>query len=793
MTQLLHALAGFAAWLALAGLAFGLVAWRRELIKPFSKLPRRGLAILLGVMALHAIALKPLIPHNIWHEQLGVEAILHLEEGRTEGHLDSLHGPGFAVVMKALRTATLGEASPFTLNYLLSSASVLLLFLILLLASGEELLALAGALTLLLLPAHMRLAVTESMFVTLECLTLLALLLLTVHLKTKERAPFFLGVLAALLAMWTRAEMMALLPVVFAVYAAALHKTAPAKRRVLALLPGLAAAGALSGPRLLEMALLADARAKELVPAAGLAHFWDLGVRGLNVFFDPAYTPPAWMALAAGGLVFLYRRNRRLFAAVAFHGVLLTYFYAIHLTCLSLRVRTGAATQYLFAAAAGCGLYWLARELRGGGRSRKRRLAAYAVILGLTLPMPLFHADFLSTVYTKQAEYRFLSGAAERLPDRAVVVYLSQDDDPGVFQHRIFQKTVFETRAREVGRAVATAGIRELLRKMDELSLEDVYYYEGAACYSAPYMGAGPAPPAPTAGYMNPLCRSMSAAFELEPMTRTHVTGESNSWDPVAGTGVSIGLYRVLARKGRGELRPRESAWTLFGSARPDEGPAGTLVKLAEGAKKRGKRRTALLALAASRVVHRGIKDRRLAALNYLDLGEPARARRLLERLVRERPSDPRLWTALGQAALAAGDPKGASPALERAAGLDPNPEETGRIAALLQEMGEFDRALVLLDRMLARRPDDARLLSDRGVLKALSGKPDEAAKDLREAIKLEPSLLSAYLTLGGVHAAAGRRTAALKVYDEALNAPGPAEAPIRRMIAEERAKLGRD
>lgn len=113
-----------------------------------------------------------------------------------------------------------------------------------------------------------------------------------------------------------------------------------------------------------------------------------------------------------------------------------------------------------------------------------------------------------------------------------------------------------------------------------------------------------------------------------------------------------------------------------------------------------------------------------------------------------------------------------------------PEDEEVLSSAALFfQELGDFPRALAL-HRKLA--PRSAVFLKNLGVCEWLSGDAKGAERRLREALRREPGLLSAALSLGFVYSKQGRSAEARGVYEAALGAaPAPGEAALRPALEE--------
>jgi tetratricopeptide (TPR) repeat protein len=77
-------------------------------------------------------------------------------------------------------------------------------------------------------------------------------------------------------------------------------------------------------------------------------------------------------------------------------------------------------------------------------------------------------------------------------------------------------------------------------------------------------------------------------------------------------------------------------------------------------------------------------------------------------------------------------------------------------------------------------------------VVKALLGRKEEAIADLREAVRLEPGLLEAYVSLGSLLAGSGRREEAREAYRLGLRRCGASAADkgMRRVLEAELARL---
>jgi tetratricopeptide (TPR) repeat protein len=130
------------------------------------------------------------------------------------------------------------------------------------------------------------------------------------------------------------------------------------------------------------------------------------------------------------------------------------------------------------------------------------------------------------------------------------------------------------------------------------------------------------------------------------------------------------------------------------------------------------------------------------------------------------------------------GDEAQARAALREAEGLDAGAAELRSIALVYQGLRDFPAALRLYDRLVAKDPSQARWRSDRGVLHALMGRTAAAIADLEAALARDPSLLTAYLTLGSLYAAQGDLRRAQNCYSQAARrADSRTPAPVLRMI----------
>ena len=82
---------------------------------------------------------------------------------------------------------------------------------------------------------------------------------------------------------------------------------------------------------------------------------------------------------------------------------------------------------------------------------------------------------------------------------------------------------------------------------------------------------------------------------------------------------------------------------------------------------------------------------------------------------------------------------------------------------------GNHHRAVTLLDLFLSDRPNDVRLLYNRGVALSDMGRLDEAERYLRRVVELAPAMTDACVALGGVLQRSERIGEAIQVFREAI------------------------
>ena len=225
----------------------------------------------------------------------------------------------------------------------------------------------------------------------------------------------------------------------------------------------------------------------------------------------------------------------------------------------------------------------------------------------------------------------------------------------------------------------------------------------------------------------------------------------------------------------------------------PDD--AGLLIARAELALEMGERGAAheFLLQAGKRQLSGDEERRRLIRL-YREFKENGQASALTATLLRRHPGDAGLLIERAELAAEMGRRDEALGFLARAEKARPGDDHDGerwrRIALVYQDFKEYGRAVDILARLTRQFPAAASFYGDKGLCEHLMGAHDAAIADLRTAIRLDPTYLPAYLTLGASFAAQGRFQEAIKVYDEALNTNSPGRDPLLSVLISARGDL---
>ncbi len=124
-----------------------------------------------------------------------------------------------------------------------------------------------------------------------------------------------------------------------------------------------------------------------------------------------------------------------------------------------------------------------------------------------------------------------------------------------------------------------------------------------------------------------------------------------------------------------------------------------------------------------------------------------------LSKAVEMNPHLPDLYSYLGQAQMASGDMTSARASFEKELAQNPNDFESNlRLAVLLKQDGEFERAHKLLAQALLVRPGDPGALYQVGATDLAAGDLDHACAMLEKVIQKSPQFLEAHVSLAQVY-----------------------------------------
>jgi tetratricopeptide (TPR) repeat protein len=116
-------------------------------------------------------------------------------------------------------------------------------------------------------------------------------------------------------------------------------------------------------------------------------------------------------------------------------------------------------------------------------------------------------------------------------------------------------------------------------------------------------------------------------------------------------------------------------------------------------------------------------------------------------------PSIPDVYSYLGQALMASGDMNAARDAFEKELAVNPNDFESNvRLAVLLKQDGNYERAHQLLDRSLLVRPKDPGALYQVGATYLAAGDMNRALSALEALVKQYPEFLEPHVSLAQVY-----------------------------------------
>jgi len=139
-----------------------------------------------------------------------------------------------------------------------------------------------------------------------------------------------------------------------------------------------------------------------------------------------------------------------------------------------------------------------------------------------------------------------------------------------------------------------------------------------------------------------------------------------------------------------------------------------------------------------------------MAKLEVLDYHEAIAD---LNKAVELNPHLPDLYGYLGKAQMASGDMAVAQKSFEKELQQNPNEFESNlRLAVLLKEEGEYERARELLARALRVRPGDLGALYQVGATDLAAGDMERACATLESVVKQAPQFLEAHVSLAQVY-----------------------------------------
>ncbi len=143
-------------------------------------------------------------------------------------------------------------------------------------------------------------------------------------------------------------------------------------------------------------------------------------------------------------------------------------------------------------------------------------------------------------------------------------------------------------------------------------------------------------------------------------------------------------------------------------------------------------------------------------------------------------------WLGLAGIALREGDSDAALRYFESAVEADSASREAySQWALLLEQLGQYDEALSIYDRMVQQFPDQADLLIARATAAARVGRANEAVSDLQAAQQLDPYIHFAWLNAAAAASGSRYYGAAVEIASAGLNAhPESVSLHIERGLA---------
>lgn len=535
------------------GFWIGWILVRRDVREAFDEVSRGAWIALVVLVAGYLFLLQPFVPHAVWQPNThGAAAAAGLMNGAVPSDMMFTHGTGWFILLHSLqRYLFLDLVTVFTTAYIVSAASLVLLFLVARRLLRSDLAALASAAILALSPARLRIAATETQSVPVEFFLLASLLAFLLYIDSRKVRFLVLGLAGTALMLQCRLEFLAFGPYLIGLLFLAVRPGAlldPLRSRA-----GLAAMAAFvlaMTPWIVRLAVAIDPRTGEMSGHAGdVLHALRQDVGDwrvfLHPFFDPRYGPPLFMVLFGAGAVVLARRNPRSLVLAVAALLPMTAFSGIYSDSVSTHFRTHAVSLCWAALVAGAGLDGIA----GMTRRTPVRRGLLAVLAVASVAGLLPHADLLDERYSSQVEFNFLLEARERLPGKSRVAILDGTDDPDNTLGREYQRLLLAPPRHQD--TVTVIGLGALLDSPpDAVDGRETFVYLGAPCYIVPRRGRDPEPPE-DASWENARCVRVRNEWVLDPVIETTLPRASNGFvgDHIQGDNRPIGLYRLRGRR----------------------------------------------------------------------------------------------------------------------------------------------------------------------------------------------------------------------------------------------------
>jgi tetratricopeptide (TPR) repeat protein len=145
----------------------------------------------------------------------------------------------------------------------------------------------------------------------------------------------------------------------------------------------------------------------------------------------------------------------------------------------------------------------------------------------------------------------------------------------------------------------------------------------------------------------------------------------------------------------------------------------------------------------------------------------------------------------LGHALLAQGNEDEAISHYQAAVAIQPRPEIRFILGETLSKRRRYEEAIEQFSEMLKATPDNAPVLVQIGIARALQGKTEPAVRALSEALRIDPANAEAHNSLGNLLAQQGKHEEAVRQFEEAVRLK-PDHAAARNNLAISCKKLGR-